>query len=133
MLAAEKNHRHAARGASAPLLKNIGKHIAYLQRRIDDLKGRMDRLVAESETFKAKDEILQSITGIGPQVSSTLRVHLPELARAAASRSPPWWAWRPSPTTAALAAASATSAAAGAKCAWRCARPTSRPSATAPR
>ena len=39
----------------------------------------MDRIVAESEAFKAKDEILQSIVGVGPQVSRTLLVHLPEL------------------------------------------------------
>jgi transposase len=81
MLAAEKNHRHAARGASAKVLKNIDKHIAYLRRQIDDLEGRMDRLVAASAAFKAKDEILQSITGIGPQVSRTLLVHLPELGQ----------------------------------------------------
>src|SRR6185312_15274975 len=81
MLAAEKNHRHAARGASAKVLKNIDKHIAYLRRQIDDLEGRMDRIVAESATFKARDEILQSIVGIGPQVSRTLLVHLPELGQ----------------------------------------------------
>jgi transposase len=81
MLAAEKNHRHAARGASAKVLKNIAKVIAFLERQIEELEGRMDRLVAGSETFKAKDEILQSITGIGPQVSRTLLVHLPELGQ----------------------------------------------------
>ncbi|MFI4951370.1 MAG: IS110 family transposase [Caulobacterales bacterium] len=81
MLAAEKNHRHAAAGASAKVLKNIDKHIAFLRRQIDDLEGRMDCLVAESQAFKAKDEILQSITGIGPQVSRTLLVHLPELGQ----------------------------------------------------
>ena len=81
MLAAEKNHRHAARGASAEVLKNIDKHIAFLRRQVEDLEGRMDRLVAESATFKAKDEILQSIVGIGPQVSRTLLVHLPELGQ----------------------------------------------------
>src|SRR5713101_798940 len=37
--------------------------------------------VADSETFQAKDEILQSIVGIGPQVSRTLLVHLPELGQ----------------------------------------------------
>ena len=81
MLAADNNHRHAARGASAKVLKNIDKHIAYLRRQIDDLEGRMDRIVAESATFKARDEILQSIVGIGPQVSRTLLVHLPELGQ----------------------------------------------------
>jgi transposase len=79
MLAVEKNHRHAAQGASAKVLKNIDKHIAFLQAQIEDLNDRMDRIVAESETFKAKDEILQSIVGIGPQVSRALLVHLPEL------------------------------------------------------
>jgi transposase len=79
MLAVEKNHRHAAQGASPRVLKNIDKHIAFLEAQIEDLEDRMDRLVADSETFKAKDEILQSIVGIGPQVSRTLLVHLPEL------------------------------------------------------
>jgi transposase len=41
----------------------------------------MDHIVAHSETFKAKDDILQSIVGIGPQVSRTLLVHLPELGQ----------------------------------------------------
>ena len=81
MLAVEKNHRHAAQGASPKVLKNIDKHLAFLQRQIKELEDRMDRLVASSETFKAKDEILQSIVGIGPQVSRTLLVHLPELGQ----------------------------------------------------
>lgn len=79
MLATEKNHRHAAQGCSAKVLKNIDKHIAFLEKQIEDLEERMDGIVAESEAFKAKDEILQSIVGIGPQVSRTLLVHLPEL------------------------------------------------------
>ena len=37
--------------------------------------------MADSEAFRAKDEVLQSIVGIGPQVSRTLRAHLPELGR----------------------------------------------------
>jgi transposase len=79
IVATEKNHRHAAQGSSPKVVKNIDKTIAFLERQIDDLEKRMDRIVADSETFKAKDEILQSIVGIGPQVSRTLLVHLPEL------------------------------------------------------
>ena len=81
MLAAEKNHRHAAAGAAPKVLKNIDRHLAYLEREVRDLEDRMDRLVAGSDTFRAKDEILQSIVGIGPQVSRTLLVHLPELGQ----------------------------------------------------
>ena len=81
MLAVEKNHRHAALGSSPKVLRNIEKHMAFLERQIKDLEDRMDRIVADSETFKAKDDILQSITGIGPQVARTLLVHLPELGQ----------------------------------------------------
>jgi transposase len=81
MLATEKNHRHAALGSSPKVLKNIDRHIAFLEKQIEDLEDRMDGIVAASATFKAKDEILQSIVGIGPQVSRTLLVHLPELGQ----------------------------------------------------
>jgi transposase len=81
LLATEKNHRHAAAGGSPKVLRNIERCIRFLQKQIEDLEDRMDRLVAESETFKARDEILQSIVGIGPQVSRTLLTHLPELGQ----------------------------------------------------
>ena len=79
MLAAEKNHRHAAQAGSPKVRKNIDKHIDYLEGQIHDLEGRMDRIVETSEAFRAQDAILQSIVGIGPQVSRTLVAYLPEL------------------------------------------------------
>jgi transposase len=81
MLAAEKNHRHAATTAtsSPKILKSIDKHIDYLKRQIEDLEDRMDRLINASESFREQDAILQSITGIGPQVSRTCIAYLPEL------------------------------------------------------
>jgi transposase len=79
MLAAEKNHRHAATHSSAKVRKNIDKHIDYLEAQIKTLEDRMDHLVESSAAFKAQNEILQSITGIGPQVSRTLIAYLPEL------------------------------------------------------
>jgi len=81
MLAAEKNHRHAATGSSAPVRKNIDKHIDYLEGQIHTLEDRMDKIVETSAAFRAQDEILQSITGIGPQVSRTLLAFLPELGQ----------------------------------------------------
>jgi transposase len=77
MLAAEKNHRHAA--TSAKVIKNIGAHIHYLEKHIKTHEDRMDHFVQNSEAFRAKDEILQSIPGVGPQVSRTLLAYLPEL------------------------------------------------------
>jgi transposase len=83
MLAMEKNQRHSATvaRASAKVLQSIDKHIAYLEKQIRDLEDRMDRLIESSTAFQARNEILQTITGIGPQVSRTLLVHLPELGR----------------------------------------------------
>jgi transposase len=81
LLATEKNHRHAAQGCAAKVLRNIDKVITFLEKQIEDLEDRLDRIVADSASFKAKDDILQSIVGIGPQVSRTLLVHLPELGQ----------------------------------------------------
>jgi transposase len=83
MLAMEKNQRHAATvaRAAAKVLQSIDKHIAYLDQQIHDLEERMDRLVESSAAFQARNEILQTITGIGPQVSRTLLAHLPELGQ----------------------------------------------------
>lgn len=83
MLAAEKNQRHSATvaQASAKVLKSIDKHIDYLEDHIKNLEQRMDRIIEDSATFRARDEILQTITGIGPQVSRTLLAYLPELGR----------------------------------------------------
>ena len=83
MLAVEKNQRHAATVATASpkVLQSIEKHIDYLERQIHDLEERMDRIIESSAAFQARDEILQTITGIGPQVSRTLLAYLPELGR----------------------------------------------------
>src|ERR1700752_4422961 len=83
MLAMEKNQRHSATVAHASdkVLRSIDRHITYLKKQIHDLEKRMDRLIENSATFQARNEILQTITGIGPQVSRTLLVHLPELGQ----------------------------------------------------
>lgn len=81
MLATEKNHRHAAAHGSRKMLKNIEKHIDYLEGQIKTLEERMNHIVETSEAFKAQNEILQSLTGIGPQVSRTLIAYLPELGQ----------------------------------------------------
>jgi transposase len=83
MLVMEKNQRNAATvgRASAKVLKSIEQHIDYLEAKIRDLEERLDRIIESSATFRARNEILQTITGIGPQVARTLIAHLPELGR----------------------------------------------------
>lgn len=83
MLAMEKNQRHSATvaRASAKVLRSIDQHIDYLNKHIRDLEKRLDQLIESSEAFRARNEILRTITGIGPQVSRTLLIHLPELGQ----------------------------------------------------
>jgi transposase len=81
ILAAEKNHRHASGGSSPKVLKSIDGHIAYLQKQIKALEDRLNRFVESCDAFRAKDEILQSVPGFGPQVSRTLLAYLPELGQ----------------------------------------------------
>jgi len=79
MLAAEKNHRHV--GGPRRVLASINNIIRHLEKEIRALEDRMDKFVESSEAFRAKDEVLQSIPGVGPQVSRTLLAHLPELGQ----------------------------------------------------
>jgi transposase len=79
MVAAEKNHRHAT--TAAKVIKNIDAHIQYLEKQIKTLEGRMDHFVDNSDAFRARDEILQSVPSFGPQVSRTLLAYLPELGQ----------------------------------------------------
>jgi transposase len=83
MLAVEKNQRHSATVARASprVLRSIDKHLDYLEGHIRDLEGRRERIIESSAAFRARDELLQTITGIGPQVSRTLLAYLPELGR----------------------------------------------------
>jgi transposase len=81
MLATEKNHRHAAERTIPSAVAGIDRHIRWLRGQIKDLERRMDRLVETSEAFREQNTLLQSITGIGPQVARTLIAHLPELGQ----------------------------------------------------
>jgi transposase len=83
MQSMEKNRRHSATvaQASTQILRSIDKVCDHLQKQIKNLEKQMDTLIEESAAFHARNEILQTITGIGPQVARTLIAHLPELGQ----------------------------------------------------
>ena len=76
MLTAEKNRLHMAR---KPVREAIKAHIDYLEKELGhidaDLKGRIE----ESPIQREKYTLLQSVPGVGPQLSATLLIELPEL------------------------------------------------------
>jgi transposase len=76
MLVAEKNRLYSA---PKPNIKNIQKHIQYLERALEDINKDINKTIKKSPTWRENDRILQSFKGIGPVVSATLLCDLPEL------------------------------------------------------
>lgn len=58
---------------------NIQAHLDWLRQHLDDTDGDLAEAVASNPDWQARDELLQSIPGIGKVVSQTLLASLPEL------------------------------------------------------
>jgi transposase len=78
MLVAEKNRLGFA---PRPLHRGIQQHIRWLERQLDDVTGELAQVIEASPVWRAKDDLLQSVPGVGPVVSATLLGELPELGR----------------------------------------------------
>ena len=111
MLVAEKNRLGFA---PKPLHRGIQAHIRRLQRQLDDVTKELSAQIEQSPVWRAKDDLPQSVPGVGPIVCE-----LHALGRAAGARDPdaqadrrPWWGWRRSRGTARRCAGSAASGAA---------------------
>jgi transposase len=79
MLGAEQNR---LRHATAPSVeKGLQKHVRWLKRQLEDVDDDLQRVVQNSPLWRGKDELLQSVPGIGPVTSRTLLAELPELGR----------------------------------------------------
>jgi transposase len=77
MLADEKNRRASA--ANDSVRDIIEEHVEWLEESIADLDKELKKLVKSSAPWHAKDQILQSVPGVGPVVSFSLIADLPEL------------------------------------------------------
>ena len=76
MLVAEKNRL----GFAPPALRaGIRRHIRWLERQLDDVTRTLASAIEASPVWRAKDNLLRSVPGIGPIVSATLVGELPEL------------------------------------------------------
>jgi len=62
-------------------LKGIRQVLTLLDKQRAQLDAEIARLIEDDDDWKAKDEILQSVPGIGPGTSATLLAELPELGR----------------------------------------------------
>jgi transposase len=59
--------------------RDIEAHIRFLNKRIAAVEKQMNQRIAASESMRQKDEVVQSVPGIGDQVARTLIIRLPEL------------------------------------------------------
>lgn len=78
MLVAEKNRRHVAPKA---LRKDLDTHIAFLEKRLTSLSDDIDGMLKRSPIWRAQEDLLRSVPGVGPVLASTLLAELPELGR----------------------------------------------------
>jgi len=82
MLVAEKNRRATLlvqRTASSAMAKSIDVHIRWLEKQIAELDDDVDKLIRNSPVWREKDDLLQSVPGVGPVTSRTLLSYVPEL------------------------------------------------------
>jgi transposase len=78
MLAAEKTRRHSAPPAVRP---RIDRHLAWLEAELDELDRELRQQVEHSPVWRANDDLLQRVKGVGPVLSLTLVADLPELGK----------------------------------------------------
>jgi transposase len=65
--------------ASGRIARDIRAHIAYLTRQFDRLEADLDAAVRSSPLWRERDDLLQSVPSVGPQLSRVLLAELPEL------------------------------------------------------
>lgn len=78
MVTQEKIHRETC---PAQLVAGLEEHLEWLDEQLEQLDEAIQRLIESSPAWKAKDELLQSVCGVGPKTSAALLAKLPELGR----------------------------------------------------
>jgi len=63
------------------LRRDIQDHLAWLQRRHDDLNRELQEQIRQSPGWQDLDRLLRSVPGIGPTISLALMAQLPELGQ----------------------------------------------------
>lgn len=76
MLTQEKNRRH---GASRPMRARLQKHIEWLEGELQGAEDELASRMRETPLWHDKDDLMQSVPGVGPVLSTTIISELPEL------------------------------------------------------
>jgi transposase len=65
--------------ASKPMQKSLKQHIAWLDKRIAEVDNNLSKQLRESDVWRAKDDLLRSIPGVGNVTTRTMLGKCPEL------------------------------------------------------
>jgi len=65
--------------ASKPMQKSLNKHIAWLDKQITELDNDLAKRLRESDMWRAKDDLLRGIPGVGAVTTLTMLAKCPEL------------------------------------------------------
>jgi transposase len=79
MLAAEKTRLSST--ATAPMRAEVRVHIEWLEQRIAEIDKQLRKRITDSSAWRIKDDLLQSVPGIGPVTALTLVADVPELGQ----------------------------------------------------
>ena len=78
MLVAEKNRAHVAAPA---VRKGLAKHVRWLERELAGVDGDLASAIERSPVWRAKEDLLRGVPGVGRVLATTLLADLPELGR----------------------------------------------------
>jgi transposase len=79
MRVAEQNRLR--RIASALVRLRIERHVAYLERELDDIDDELQRQIAKTPAWQADVDLYCTVPGIGRTLATSVVAHLPELGR----------------------------------------------------
>jgi transposase len=77
MLVSEKNRRH--RTTVPRIAKSITRLIKALEKELAEIDGEVDTTVRGSPVWRAREDLLASVPGVGPLTARTLIAEMPEL------------------------------------------------------
>jgi len=84
-LVSEKNRRAGPAvlrlGPDSRVKKSVEDHIAWLEKEIEKFDDQIKQRIESSPAWKQKDELLQSVPGVGPKTSANLLANLHELGQ----------------------------------------------------
>ena len=78
MLVAEQNRLNTVR---LSLRENLEEHITWLHKALKGLDQEIQEFIHQSPVWNDKQDLLQSVPGVGPVTASTLLAELPELGK----------------------------------------------------